>query len=100
MNEKEQIMDTETTDKKKLRFWIGVILILINYVFFAASIAFSALALRGTKFPWWFIAAATYVLSWIIFIAGILIAGREAVHYIRVWAVRIFRAGFGNSRKQ
>ncbi len=84
-------MRAEAEDKGKLRFRVGVILIVVNYVLWAASFVFAALALRGTDFPWLRVAATSFVLSWMLFLVGILLAGREAVRYIRAWAVRIFK---------
>jgi len=68
-------------DRNKFRFRVGLVLIGASYPLWAGAILFGALQLRGSVFPWWRAAAAALVLNWLCFVAGILIAGREAARY-------------------
>lgn len=76
-------MDAEAAHKGKLRFKVGLVLIAASYVLWAAAALFAAMELSDTEFPWWRVATASLVLNWIAFAAGLLLAGREAVRYLR-----------------
>ncbi len=67
----------------KRRFMVGVALVLLSYVLWGAMLLFGAFQVRWRNFPWWRLAAGAWALNWVAFLAGIALAGREAVHYVR-----------------
>ena len=78
-------MVVKTEDKGKLGFRIGIILIVVSFLFCASSFIFGALAFRGTEFPWFSGAVAAFVLNWIAFAVGILLVGPATARRIRGW---------------
>mgnify|MGYP001585979746 FL=1 len=66
-----------------MRLGIGIILILISYLFFGVTFPFGALAVSRPESHWKLIALVCYVLNLVFFFAGLGIAGREAVRVIR-----------------
>lgn len=76
--------------RQKVRFKIGLILIVVSYVFWGVTFASGALALHNMVLPWWHIAAVTFILSWIVFAAGLLLAGVEAGRIVRRRFLRFF----------
>lgn len=79
-------------NKNKSLFKIGFILIVFSYLFLVPAFLFAALGFGHTEaWLWYYLAAASYVMSWILFIAGFLMAGREAVRSGRYWILKIFR---------
>jgi len=90
MSDNRLMLTAEAERNRKLRFKIGLVLIVVSYVFWGATFAFGALALHNTGFPWWRVASAAFVLSWIIFTAGLLLAGKEAGRMVRRRFLRFF----------
>ncbi|GEM_PF-4900907 len=83
MSDNRLNLTAEAERNRKLRFKIGLILIVVSYVFWGATFVFGALALRNTGFPWLRITSAAFVLSWIVFAAGLLLAGIEVGRMVR-----------------
>lgn len=74
--------------KRKLLFRIGLVLILVSYALWGAMFVFGTLALRDTGSSWWPVASAAFILSWVIFAAGLCLAGIETSRIVRL---RFFR---------
>ena len=96
MKQIELKMMYEPKPGRKLRFKTGVIMIVISYIFWGAMFVFAALALHKTGLPWWSVASGAFALSWIFFIAGLLLAGMEAVHIVRHRILMFFKYKKGN----
>ncbi len=70
---------------------LGVALVSLSYVLWGAMLLFAAFAVRWPKGPWLYLAGGVWLLNWAAFIAGILIAGREAAGYVRHKIAGVFR---------
>ncbi|MFC1497044.1 hypothetical protein ACFLS1_01035 [Verrucomicrobiota bacterium] len=84
LNIQGQTSGIDDERKKKARLKIGLILIAISYIFWGAMFAFGALAINNIKSPWSYAALAAFILSWIIFIPGIMMTGVGAFPLIRL----------------
>jgi len=76
-------MATTVSRKGKVRFAIGVALIVISYAFFGMTFVCGALAIGDPKGLWKLLIVWSYVLSWVFFLLGLLLAGNEAVKLVR-----------------
>lgn len=83
MSDNQLTLTAETERNRKLRFKIGLVLIVVSYIFWGAMFAFGALAIHNTDLPLWYVASAAFVLSWIVFAAGLWLAGIEASRMVR-----------------
>lgn len=83
-------LTAEAERNRKLRFKIGLVLIVVSYVLWWATFALGALALHNTGFPWWRVASAAFVLSWVVFAAALWLAGMEASRMVRRKFLRFF----------
>jgi len=88
----EAATNDEVGRKRRLRFKIGLILIAVSYVFLGAVFIFGAAALGGRVWPQW-AAFISFVVSWAIFLLGLLLAGAEAARLVREKLLRFFRRG-------
>ena len=91
MARKESVMKAGGEPNRRLLLRIGAALVVVSYVFLAATFLFAALALGGNARLWGGVAGATYGFSWLLFITGFLLAGREAVRSGLHWLAGIFR---------
>ncbi len=69
---------------------LGVVLISLSYVLWGAMLVFGAIAVRWPTGPWLRLAAGVWLLNWVAFAAGILIAGREAARFVRRKGLGVF----------
>ena len=77
--------------KKPSTLRLGVILVAASYLLMVPTFVFLALAAAGQSPLWRTLAPATYALSWIVFIAGLLLAGVDAVRTSRRWVVGVLK---------
>ena len=77
------------TRQKTPVFGIGVILVAASYLLLAPTFLFAALGLAGKAWLWCRLAGATYVLSWMMFLGGIALAGPDAIQSGRLWLRRL-----------
>jgi hypothetical protein len=84
-------MTAGMSQRGRLRFAIGVVLIVSSYVFFGLMFVFGGLALRSQGGPWKFLALGAFALNWICFLLGLLLAGMEAVRLVRGRLSRIWK---------
>lgn len=88
--------------KKDKKFWTGIILIILSYVFWGAFF-FTVVTLKGKNKESLYFSAMLYGLNWGFFGAGILLAGKTGVRYTKSLFKKAW--GFGkiylsNSRKK
>jgi hypothetical protein len=74
---------------------LGVALVSLSYVLWGGMLLFGAFAVRWPGQGWLYLAGGVWVLNWVAFIAGILIAGREAARLVRRKITGVFRRGDG-----
>jgi len=86
--------DNNTT--RSVRFRVGLALIALNYVFVGASIALGAAAIADSEIPWLTFSGIAFALSWVVFGAGVWLAGPGAVRLIRRFVIGLF-ARHGNT---
>ena len=82
---------TETNDKRTSLLRIGCALVVISYLLWIPTFLFAALAVGAEAWFWGRCSACAYALSWAFFIAGLVVAGRDAVRASRRWIGRMFR---------
>lgn len=70
--------------KKDRKFWTGIILIILSYVFWGAFF-FTVVALQGKSKESIYLSAMLYGLNWSFFAAGILLAGKAGVRYTKTF---------------
>ncbi|MCU0645342.1 MAG: hypothetical protein MUC94_13935 [bacterium] len=68
--------------KKDRKFWTGIILIILSYVFWGAFF-FTIVALKGESKKSLYYGAMLYGLNWGCFGVGILLAGKAGVRYTK-----------------
>lgn len=78
-------------NKNKCKFWIGIGLILSSYVAWAATLILAALALRKRSDFLYFVTTAVYILNWVFFGAGLILAGKEGVRYSKSLLRKMWR---------
>jgi membrane protein implicated in regulation of membrane protease activity len=71
--------------RKRSMMRIGFILVVLSYVLLAPTFVFIALGLHHKAWFWCRLAAATYVLNWVLFAIGFLLAGHHAVRSGHRW---------------
>ncbi|GJQ57272.1 MAG: hypothetical protein D8M57_18015 [Candidatus Scalindua sp. AMX11] len=84
-------MITGNKQRKRLLLKIGFILVVVSYILWAPTFLFVTLALGGKVWLWYQLATASYVASWILLIAGFLLAGPDAARSGRRWIMKLFR---------
>ncbi len=85
-------MAEEIGRKKALQIKIGLVLVVISYVILVPAVLFLTFGLTGKSRFWCRLAGpTTYVLSWILFIAGILMAGSAAIRSSRSRFIGLFK---------
>lgn len=84
-------MDDTPKPQSRRRFMVGVALITLSYALWGAMLLFGGFAVRWPGGPWLWLAGGVWILNWVAFIAGILIAGREAAAFVRKKALHLFR---------
>ena len=82
---------TDAKDKKTSLLRIGCTLIVISYLFYIPILLFAAMAVEAKGWFWGRFSIGAYALSWAFFIAGLMVAGRDAVRASRRWIGRMFR---------
>jgi len=70
---------------KSIRSTIGIILIVISFLFLGLAFMCGAFALYGSELPWAQGAAVAFVLNWIAFAVGIVLVGPVTARRIRRW---------------
>ena len=80
------------TIKKDRKFWTGIALIILSYVFWGAFF-FTAIALKGKNKESIYFSAMLYGLNWGFFGAGILLAGKTGVRYTKSLFKKAWSAG-------
>jgi len=89
-------MTGSSRPQDRRRFMLGVVLISLSYVLWGGMLVFGAIAVRWPTGPWLRLAAGVWLLNWVAFIVGILVAGREAARFVRRKALGVFsRRGKG-----
>jgi hypothetical protein len=78
-------MNTESQHKPVPWLKIGVTLVVISYILWAPILLFLSMGIGAKAWLWCRIAGITYGISWILFIAGFIIAGSEATQLGRSW---------------
>jgi EamA domain-containing membrane protein RarD len=68
--------------KKNRKFWTGIILIILSYVFWGAFF-YTVVTLKGKNKESLYFSAMLYGLNWGFFGAGILLAGKTGVRYTK-----------------
>lgn len=71
-------------DKTKYKFWIGIGLIFASYLAWGATVILAAIALRKKSELLYFTTTGVYILNWVFFGAGLILAGREGVHFSKL----------------
>jgi len=78
--------------KKDRKFWTGIILIILSYVFWGAFF-FTVVALKGKNKESLYFSAMLYGLNWGFFGAGILLAGKAGVRYTKSLVKKAWNIG-------
>ena len=81
----------EPGDKKTSLVKIGVVLVVASYILLAPTFLSLAAGLTGNAWLWYRLAAVSYVVSWILLIAGLLVAGPGVVRSARLSVARLLR---------
>ena len=81
----------EPRGKRKSLVKIGVMLVVASYILLAPTFLSLAAGLTGKAWLWYRLAAASYVASWILLIAGLLVAGPGVVRSARLSVAKLFR---------
>lgn len=70
---------------------IGFVLVALSYALLAPTFVFVALGLHHKAWLWYRLAAATYVLNWLLFVTGFLLAGHHVARSGHSWLLDRFR---------
>ena len=83
---------THTAKQRKLPLIrIGIALIALSYVCLALTFIFAAIALAGQTGPWYWLGIAAYALSWLLFVAGFIVAGPDTARASHRWLLALFK---------
>ncbi len=67
----------------KVRYWVGLWLLALNYPMAWAGAAVSAIFYLHTKQHYWLaIGSGFYIFSWLMLIAGFILAGSEGLQHL------------------
>lgn len=84
-------MSARPEPKARSRILIGLSLVLGSYLFWAASLLLAGFAVSTKGWAWGRLAVLSYGGSWLLFGAGVLLAGPDVVRSGRRWVVNRLR---------
>ncbi|MDR4503998.1 MAG: hypothetical protein MRK01_04285 [Candidatus Scalindua sp.] len=82
-------MIAEKKQKKRSLLKIGFMLVLVSYMLWAPTFLFVVMSFSGKAWLWCLLATVSYTLSWILLVAGFLLAGPDAARSGRRWIARL-----------
>ena len=82
---------TDDSKKSRSRLTTGAVLIAASYGLMIPGFLFVSLGIAKDSSLWYGLAGSTYILSWILFIAGLLMAGPDAARLARRQVLSIFK---------